>query len=406
MVSRPPFLHAGRMSDLSAWSELASDVVLRLVGAFDDELDDVVNETLGLIATRCEAERGYITFYDPVHDTFDISHEWTQGVVPHRPAIQNVELLQFPWSVGYASRQEVLVVHDLDDLPPEAAAERASFGAFGVRGIIQVPIVLNGTTVGIAGLNRFRPDAAWDPALVEFVARAGQAVGVALMRQRAAREIAAARARADEARRAREELLAHVSHELRTPLHAILGYAELLELDDRSEHDRDALMRIQTNGRHLLAMIDDLAELAKAELATAPAPIDVGSVVDEIVSDLQHIASDRGLDLVAGEASGHASGVEIGRYRQVARCLVIGAAQSMRDGRIVLEGGVDEAGVPELGMRLASTRAITRDGLVLPIADALMVGHGSIDVKAPDDRTTVVIRARFVQAVHVVSDAT
>lgn len=395
MALRPAFLHAGRMSDLSAWSELASDVVLRLVGAFDDELDDVVNETLGLIATRCDAERGYITFYDPVHDTFDISHEWTQGVVPHRPAIQNVELQQFPWSVGYAARQEVLVVHDIDDLPPEADAERASFGAFGVRGIVQVPIVLNGTTVGITGLNRFRSNAPWDPSLVDFVARAGQAVGVALVRQRAAREVAAARARADEARRAREELLAHVSHELRTPLHAILGYAELLELDDRSEHDRDALMRIQTNGRHLLGMIDDLAELEQAAEAVTPTAIDVRGVVDEIVTDLQHIAIDRGLDLVTGEAAGHAVGVEIGRYRQVARCLVIGAAQSMRDGRIVLEGSVDDEGKPELRLRLASTRAITHDGLVLPIADALMVGHGRIEVKAPDDRTTVTMRARF-----------
>lgn len=389
-------LHAGRM--LPAWSELASDVVLRLVGAPDDELDEVVDAALGEIATACGAERGYITFYDPVRDTFDISHEWTEGVVPHRPAIQNVELDQFPWSVGYAARQEVLVVDDIDDLPPEADAERASFGAFGVRGIIQAPIVVNGTTVGITGLNRFRRDAPWDPALVAFVGRVGQALGVALLRQRASREVAAARARADEARRSRDELLAHVSHELRTPLHAILGYAELLELDLRSDGDREALMRIQTNGRHLLAMIDDLTDLAGG--APAAPHVDVGAVVDEIVDDLEHVAADRGLDLVAGAADGVGTGVELGRYRQIARCLVIGAAQSMRDGRIVVEGSVAADGTPEIRVRLASTHAITRDGLVLPIAEALAAGHGRIDVTAPDDRTTATLHARFGRAVE------
>ena len=91
------------MAGPSNWSELASDVVLRLVGAFDDELDDVVTDALALIAGRCGAEHAYVTFYDVERDTFDISHEWTEGVVPHRPALQAVELSRFPYSVERAS---------------------------------------------------------------------------------------------------------------------------------------------------------------------------------------------------------------------------------------------------------------------------------------------------------------
>ncbi len=380
------------MAGSSSWSEVAADLALRLIGASDDDLDRVVNETLEEIATFCDAERGYVTFYDPIEATFDISHEWTRGVVPQRPAIQHVRLDQFPWSVGCADRQEILVVDHIDDLPPEAAAERASFGAFGVRSILQIPIVHNGSTVGIAGLNRFEPNPGWDSDTIEFARRVGQAVGVALARNRALREIASAHERAELARRSRDDLLAHVSHELRTPLHAILGYAELLELDERSDHDRDALMRIQTNGRHLLAMIDDLSELARSGPAVVHRT-DVGAVTDEIITDLAHVAGDRGLELVGGACAGVA-GVEIGRFRQVARCLVIGAAQSMRDGRIVIEadGGDDET---VLRLRLASTRAIARDGLVLPMAQMLMLDHGRIETRAPDDRHTVTVSVTF-----------
>jgi signal transduction histidine kinase len=59
-----------------------------------------------------------------------------------------------------------------------------------------------------------------------------------------------------------------MSHELRTPLNAILGYAELV-LDgiygDAPEKMRNVLERIQTNGKHLLGLINDVLDLSKIE---------------------------------------------------------------------------------------------------------------------------------------------
>ena len=256
-----------------------------------------------------------------------------------------------------------------------------------MRAVLQVPIVVNGATVGIAGLNRFRPRGTWEPEVVEFVARAGQAVGVALLRQRAARDVAARRVHTPKpARRSRDELLAHVSHELRTPLHAILGYAELLELDERNDHDRDTLMRIQTNGRQLLSMIDDLATLARAD-APPEGRLDVAGIVDEVIADLRPVAADHGLEL-AGRASGEAHGIEPGRVRQIARCLVIGAAQAMNGGRIELEAVGADDGI-RLVLHLSGATAIPTDPLVLPMTDALLAGHGSIEVvTAAGDPTT------------------
>jgi signal transduction histidine kinase len=77
-------------------------------------------------------------------------------------------------------------------------------------------------------------------------------------------------ASADEANAAKSRFLANVSHELRTPLNAIIGYSEMLhdELGDRRRIDRsqfqDDLGKIGS-GRQLLALIDDILDLAKIE---------------------------------------------------------------------------------------------------------------------------------------------
>src|SRR3954452_9078226 len=70
------------------------------------------------------------------------------------------------------------------------------------------------------------------------------------------------------ANRHKSEFLANTSHELRTPLNAILGYAELIEDNIYGEVPpkiREVLQRIQSNGRHLLGLINAVLDIAKIE---------------------------------------------------------------------------------------------------------------------------------------------
>ncbi len=83
-----------------------------------------------------------------------------------------------------------------------------------------------------------------------------------------AEKYAEEKTRAEEANQAKSNFLANMSHELRTPLNAILGYTELI-LDgiygDAPDKMRATLDRIQTNGKHLLGLINDVLDLSKIE---------------------------------------------------------------------------------------------------------------------------------------------
>jgi signal transduction histidine kinase/ActR/RegA family two-component response regulator len=81
-------------------------------------------------------------------------------------------------------------------------------------------------------------------------------------------ELARINAELRRAHRQKDEFLAGISHEVRTPLSAILGLAELLRtqiVGPLTDDQREMVSRIEESGRHLLAVINDLLDLAKIE---------------------------------------------------------------------------------------------------------------------------------------------
>jgi len=75
-----------------------------------------------------------------------------------------------------------------------------------------------------------------------------------------------AKASAEVASRAKSSFLANMSHELRTPLNAVLGYAQILQDEpDLSEFQLNGLDKIRRGGEHLLALINDVLDLARIE---------------------------------------------------------------------------------------------------------------------------------------------
>ncbi len=111
---------------------------------------------------------------------------------------------------------------------------------------------------------------------------------------------------AERANRAKSDFLSRMSHELRTPLNAILGFAQLLEMDALDPDQRESVEQILKAGRHLLALVDEVLDIARIEagrMTLSLEPIEVSEVAAEAWELVRHRAERSGVKLVNGGPS-------------------------------------------------------------------------------------------------------
>lgn len=311
----------GKVAELTALREVA------LAASASLDPPEVVDRSLEAVTRNLDYDRALVLLVDETRNA--LSGARSRGVTPEQAALLGrlSVRLDDPLSPIVPALRDG-VGFRLRELPDASgAATRHLVPILGSEEVFVAPLVARGRSVGVLIVDNGTTRRPLPGEGLELLTAVASTIAVAVenarlysqieqqkrtlearVRERTA-ELERATAEAEAASRAKSAFLANMSHELRTPLNAIIGYSEmLLEEGARAESEAVAtdLGRIQTAGRYLLGLINDVLDLSKVEAGKTELsvePFSLAGLVHGVADDVRPLVERNGsrLDVTVEE---------------------------------------------------------------------------------------------------------
>ena len=144
------------------FEHLVARVSSDLVNAGLDNVDEVIGAAIAELGRFTESDRLQVFQYDDDGERFSCTHEWVAaGVAPMRPRYQHLSTAAFPWYRTMIESKREVALGSVDEVPEDAAQERAEFGKTGSRSSLILPLVSAGRVIGALSINCLRSAKTW-----------------------------------------------------------------------------------------------------------------------------------------------------------------------------------------------------------------------------------------------------
>jgi len=239
------------------------------------ELVEIIRNQLGsLLDTR----NFYVAFYDEANGMFYTPHAVDE--------MDNVESWPAEKSMtGYLIKQKkALLVSEDDILKLMEAGEIHMVGSL-CKLWLGVPLHEDEKIIGAFVVQSYDNPNAYSSKDVEMLEFISHQISLFVQRKRVEGEIKAALIKAEESDRLKSAFLATMNHELRTPLNHILGFSELILSGVMPEENQSFASSIFASGKNLLAIVEDVFDLALAEQANVKLRLQTFRLMDQFMEN-------------------------------------------------------------------------------------------------------------------------
>ena len=283
----------------SLQQQTATADVLKVISRSTFDLQTVLNTLVESACRLCNAGNAFV--YQRDGDVYRLGSSF--GFAPdYQEYMKRIPVKPDRGTLIGRTALEGKVVHIPDVQNDSEYTWEQSRQRGGYRTMLGIPLLREGVPVGVLAMTRPTVEPFADKQIELLTTFADQAV-IAIENVRLFDEIQDKSHQLAEASKHKSQFLANMSHELRTPLNAILGYTELV-LDgiygEAPQKAQDVLKRVESNGRHLLGLINDVLDLSKieaGELKLSLTAYSMKDVVYNVFSAVEPLATKKKLDL-------------------------------------------------------------------------------------------------------------
>lgn len=167
--------HSALSENLIIFENIVTAISAKFISLDSHEIDAGINQALQTLGEYAGVDRSYLFLYSGDRRTLDNTHEWcTAGIPPANVYMRNVPVEALAWSNRILMRGETLHFARLEDLPPEAAAEKAEFERQGIQSMIAVPMMYRGVVTGFIGFDAVTSPKIWSEESIRLLKITGE----------------------------------------------------------------------------------------------------------------------------------------------------------------------------------------------------------------------------------------